>query len=301
MLTPFARVIAAMATPFDRDLNVDSERLSAHARWLLGNGCDGLLLFGTTGEAASLSVRERKQALDSLLGAGIPAEALLVGTGCCALADTVELTRHAGGAGCAGALIVPPFYYKGVGDEGLARVYDRVVAECGSSLPPVYLYHIPQVSGVGISPALVGTLLERHGERIRGYKDSSGNWNNTAELLARFPLFHVYVGSENLLAENLRAGGAGCISAGINVQPSAVRRLADGMAGDNAAELHAAANAVRLALEKTGPLIPAVKAVLSMIHRHEGWAVPRPPLEAMGAARREALVSELRARGVAGL
>lgn len=301
MHKPFARVIAAVATPFRSDLTVDVERLVAHVRWLLGNGCDGLLLFGTTGEAASLAVAERIGALEAVLAGGIPAEKILVGTGCCAIADTVELTKHAFQARCAGALIVPPFYYKGVSDDGVARFYDEVVSGCGSSMPPAYLYHIPQVSGVGVSPKLVAQLVERHSERIRGYKDSSGQWTNTAALLSRFPSLHVYVGSENLLLENLRHGGAGCISAGANVQPARVRRVFEHAHEKDAKEMLAAANAVRFALEKTGPLIPAVKAVLAALHRDESWLTTRPPLDVLTDNKRDALLLELRALGLEGL
>lgn len=301
MSSPFARVIAAIATPFREDGAVDAPRLLEHARWLLDHGCDGLLLFGTTGEAASLSVAERKETLEALLGGGIPSAQCLVGTGCTALADTLALTRHAGEKGCAGALIVPPFYFKGVSDAGLARYYDGLIAACGASLPPVYLYHIPQVTGVGVSVELVAQLAGRHGEKIRGYKDSSGNWSNTAALLARVPSLDVYVGSENLLLENLRAGGAGCISAGINVQPAAVARVVACAGSVDAEAALEPANAVRKALEKTGPLIPAVKAALARIHRSEGWRAPRPPLEALAPSVRESLLAELRALDVPGV
>lgn len=299
--TPFARVLAAVATPFRANLGVDHERLIAHARWLLDNGCDGLLLFGTTGEAASLSVPERKRALEAILAAGLPANKIMVGTGCCAVADTVDLTLDVHAAGCAGVLIVPPFYYKGVSDGGVVRFYDEIVSACASALPPVYLYNIPQVSGVGVSPDVAATLLERYGGRIRGYKDSSGQWSNTATLLSRFPSLHVYVGSENLLLENLRCGGAGCISAGINVQPSFVRRVLELARGEAADEALGAANAVRQALEKRGPLVPAVKAALAKIHGQEEWALVRPPLDILPQPARDALISELRALSVAGI
>lgn len=298
---PFARVIAAVATPFRADLAVDHARLVAHMEWLLANGCDGLLLFGTTGEASSLTVGERNAALDAVLEAGIPAKSILVGTGCCAVGDTVALTMHAAEVQCAGALIVPPFYYKGVSEAGVARFYEMVIAGCGASLPPIYLYHIPQVSGVGVSPALVGTLLARYGATIRGYKDSSGQWSNTAELLARFASLDVFVGSENFLLDNLRNGGAGCISAGVNVQPRAVGDVLERARTREAESALAKANAVRLALEKTGPLIPAVKAALAHIHGDANWLVSRPPLEPLAPPVRDALLSELRALSVAGI
>jgi len=299
--TPFAHIIAAIATPFRADLGVDNERLTAHARWLFDHGCDGLVLFGTTGEAVSLTLDERKRTLESLVASGIAANRIVVGTGCCATADTVELTSHAGDAGAAGALILPPYFYKGVGDEGIAQAFDRIVTGCGASSPPLYLYHIPQVAGAGISPDLVARLIETHGGKIRGYKDSSGNWSNTQSILARFPALEVYAGSEVFLLDTLRGGGAGCISAGVNVQPSAVRDVMDNQRSCNADISQAAATAVRMALEKSGPLIAATKAVLSRIHRHEGWTTTRPPLVTLPDTAAERLLVELRALGLRGV
>jgi 4-hydroxy-tetrahydrodipicolinate synthase len=298
---PFARVIAAIATPFCTDLAIDVERMIAHATWLFDHGCDGLVLFGTTGEAASLTLDERKRTFDVLIASGIAANRIVVGTGCCAIADTVELTRHAGAAGAAGALVLPPYFYKGVSNEGIVRTFDYIVAGCGPSLPPLYLYHIPQLAGAGFSPELVGKLIDTHGARIRGYKDSSGNWDNTQTILSRFPALEVYVGSEALLLETLRAGGAGCISGSVNVQPAPVRDVLDNFQSANADTLQAAASAVRTALEKAGPFVAVIKAVLCRIHHYDGWAVTRPPLDALRNAPAESLLSELRARGLTGV
>jgi 4-hydroxy-tetrahydrodipicolinate synthase len=272
-----------------------------HARWLLAHGCDGLVLFGTTGEAASLTVAERKATLESLLNAGIDAGKVLVGTGCCATADTVELMRHAARHECAGVLLLPPFFFKGVSDAGTARAYDLAIAGCGSHVPPIYLYHIPQVSGVSIGPDLVAQLVARHGELIRGYKDSSGQWANTAEILSRFPQLHMYVGSEQLLLENLRNGGVGCISASANVQPMGLRRICENWRGPNADALQASATKVRLALEAPGPLLAATKAMVGAVHGEPDWITPRPPLMPLAEPARAALRKNLQALGVEGL
>ena len=298
----FAHILPAMTTPFNPGtLEVDSGLLATHARWLLANGCDGLVLFGTTGEAASLTVAERKSTLEKLLEAGIDAAKVLVGTGCCAVSDTVELTRHAARLKCAGVLLLPPFFYKGVSDAGTALAYDRTIAGCGSDVPPVYLYNIPQVSGVTVGPDLVAQLIERHGALIRGYKDSSGQWSNTAEILTRFPQLHMYVGSEQLLLANLRAGGVGCISASANVQPMGLRQIYEGWRGPDADALQAGATEVRLALEKPGPLLAATKAMVGEIHGAPAWNLPRPPLLALAQPERAALRENLRALGVEGL
>ncbi len=291
----FAHVTAAIATPFRADdLSVDFALLVRHARWLLDNGCDGLVLFGTTGEAASLSLAERAAILKALLQSGIDPRRLLVGTSACAVADVVELTRSCAELDCAGALIMPPFFYKGITVEGALNFYSEVIAACGRSLPPVYLYHIPQNSGVAVGAELVGQLLERFGAKIRGYKDSSGQWANTAEIRERFPQLETFVGSEALLLANLRAGGAGCISASVNVQPAATRRLYDNARGAQADALQAEVASVRRILEQAGPILTTTKAALAAIHAEPAWALPRPPLVALQQAEREALVLRLR-------
>jgi 4-hydroxy-tetrahydrodipicolinate synthase len=298
----FAHVTAAIATPFrPGDLSVDFELLVRHAHWLLANGCDGLVLFGTTGEAASLSLAERTAMLERLLKSGIEPHRVLVGTSACAVAEVVELTRRSSQFGCAGALIMPPFFFKGVSVEGALRFYGEVFALCGNALPPVYLYHIPQNSGVAVGPELVGRLLERFGTRIRGYKDSSGQWANTAEIRACFPQLETFVGSEALLLSNLNAGGAGCISASVNVQPAASRELYDNWRSGHAAALQEALAGVRKTLERAGPIITSTKAAIAALHREPAWAVPRPPLDVLAQDKRETLAAQLRELKLAGL
>jgi 4-hydroxy-tetrahydrodipicolinate synthase len=294
-IEPFATVTAAIATPFRADLSVDFERLARHAHWLLGNGCDGLVLFGTTGEAASLNSAERKEILVQLISAGIPAGRLLVGTGCCAISETVDLTLHAARANAAGALILPPYFFKGVSEEGIAGYYDAVIAACGADVPPIYLYHIPHVTSAPVGPSVVARLIERHGQKIRGYKDSSGVWENTAEIIRRFAGLHVYIASEARLLDHLNAGGVGCISASVNVQPAAVRRLVEGSRGENAAKLQSDVLACRKVLESGATLIPNVKAALAEIHGDGSWAHLRPPLETPAAGARMQLLAQLRA------
>jgi 4-hydroxy-tetrahydrodipicolinate synthase len=298
---PFAHILPAIATPFHSDLSVDVGLLAAHAKWLLANGCDGIVLFGTTGEAASLTVAERMQTLEQLIAAGIEADRLLVGTGASAMPDAVELMRHVSRLHCAGALLLPPFFYKGVSAVGVARFYDLAIESCRADAPRIYLYHIPQVSGVSVGPDLVAKLVAHHGDLIHGYKDSSGQWSNTAELLSRFPQLHVYVGSEQYLLANLRGGGAGCISASANVQPQGLRKVFDNWQAKDADVLQAHATAVRTALENPGPLLPATKAMVGEIHHNPAWFVPRPPLEPLAASARETLRESLKKLGVEGL
>jgi 4-hydroxy-tetrahydrodipicolinate synthase len=293
-------VLAPVLTPFRADLSPDPARLVAHARWLLAGGCAALAPFGTTSEASSLSVDERERLLDALLEGGIPAARLVPGTGCCALPDTVRLTARAVERGCAGVLVLPPFYYKGVSDDGLFRSFAEVVERVGDDRLRVYLYHIPPVAQVGLGPALVERLLAAYPRAIAGMKDSSGDWENTRGMLARFAArgFDVFVGSERFLLEALRGGGAGCITATANVNAAAIDRLFRAWRSADAPRLQDEVNAVRGAVERL-PVIAALKAILAHHARDPGWAVVRPPLVPLPAERRDALLADLAAHGFA--
>src|SRR5919109_625651 len=207
-------VMAPVLTPFRPDLSPDAPRLARHCRWLLSQGCVGLAVFGTTSEANSLSVEEREALLDHLADDGIDPATLVPGTGCTALTDTVRLTRAAVRAGCAGVLMLPPFYYKSVSEEGLFRSFAEVIQRVGDDRLRIYLYHIPPVAQVGFSPKLVERLLRAYPKVIAGMKDSSGDFANTRTILEHFAGegFDVFVGSERFLLANLRAGGVGCIT-----------------------------------------------------------------------------------------
>ena len=218
-------VWSPVLVPLRSDLSIDSERFVAHARWLLAQGCHGLALFGTTSEANSFSVPERKALLEQIVEDGIPPGRLMVGTGCCALTDSVELTRHAMDTGCCRVLMLPPFYYKGVSDEGLFRSFAAVIERVGNPALRVFLYHFPRLSGVPVTEGLIGMLDSAFPEVIAGVKDSSGDWSNTRMMLDRFPHLAIFPGSETFLLDGLRAGGAGCITRHVERQPK--RRSGD--------------------------------------------------------------------------
>src|SRR5712664_2969451 len=215
-------VLAPVLTPFDSQLNPDPGRFVSFCRKLLDDGCTGLVAFGTTSEANSLSVEERERLLDALLEGGVPAERLLPGTGCAALPDTVRLSRKAARAGCAGVL--PPFYYKNPSEEGLYRSFAEAIDRTGEGRLRVYLYHIPQVSQVGIPLRVIERLLKAYPGVVTGIKDSSLEFENARAMLRAFPGFEVFVGTEKFLLAALREGGAGCITATANVNASAIAR-----------------------------------------------------------------------------
>ena len=285
-------VLSPVVTPFNADLSPDPKRFVAHCRWLISQDC-GLAVFGTNSEANSLSVRERMDLLDALLAAGVDARRLMPGTGCCALTDTVQLTTHAVKAGCAGVLMLPPFYYKDVSEEGLFRSFAEVVERVGDRLR-IYLYHIPSVAVVGITTGLVERLLKAYPEAIAGMKDSSGDWNNTRKFLDAFAAsgFDVFVGTESFLLANMRAGGAGCISATANVNPAAIDRLYREWRQDDAAAQQEALNAVRKAVGQY-VMIPGLKAVIAHYTKEPAWAAVRPPFVPLSSEQSSRVLRDL--------
>jgi len=287
-------VLVPVLTPFDGDLAVDDERFVAHCRWLCDEGADGLAVFGTTSEANSLSIGERQASLERLIAAGVPAGVLMPGTGCCALPDTVALTRHAVANGCFGVLLLPPFYYKAVSDDGVFASVAEVIGRVGDSRLRVYLYHIPGMSGVGFSLPVIERLLGAFPGVVAGIKDSSGDWNNTRSMLERFPGFEVFPGSETFLLDALRLGGAGCISATANVNVRAIHALVEAWRTPAAEAMQRGLRAVRAAIEKY-PLVAANKAIVAALRGDEGWNALRPPLRALGTEARAALLAALAA------
>ncbi len=291
-------VLAPVVTPFKRDLSPDRERYVRHCKWLLANGCRGLAVFGTNSEANSLSVDERMVLLETLVQEGVPADRLMPGTGCCALIDSVRLTAHATALGCAGVLMLPPFYYKGVSDEGLHRNFAEVIERVGDARLQLYLYHIPPVSQVPITLGLIERLLKRYSGTVAGVKDSSGDWNNTKAMLDAFAKseFDVFVGSEVFLLDNMKNGGKGCITATGNINPGAINRLFENWRGSNAEALQKDITATRNVMQKY-PMMAALKAVIAHFGRDPDWATVRPPLVELTSAQSKSLMAELEARG----
>ena len=277
-------VLAPVLTPFDSQLNPDPGRFVSFCRKLLDDGCSGLVPFGTTGEANSLSVEERERLLDALLEGGVPAEKLIPGTGCAALPDTVRLSKKAARAGCAGVLVLPPFYYKNPSEEGLYRSFARAIDKTGEGRLRVYLYHIPQVSQVGIPLRLIERLLKAYPGVVTGIKDSSLELENTRAMLRAFPGFEVFVGTEKFLLATLREGGAGCITAIANVNAPAISRAFRERTEERQREI----DAVRVVFEGL-PMIAALKEAVARRTGDARWRAVRPPLVELSPAERATL------------
>ncbi|MBW6495724.1 MAG: dihydrodipicolinate synthase family protein [Burkholderiaceae bacterium] len=292
-------VFSPVITPFSADLIPDAGRLVRHCRWLLSKEV-GLAVFGTNSEANSMSVTEKMVLLDALVEAGVPGHRMMPGTGACALTDSVELTRHAVRHGAGGVLMLPPFYYKAVSDDGLFANYAEVIERVADQRLRIYLYHIPQVSNVPITLALIERLLKAYPQAIAGIKDSSGDWENTKAMLERFQPqgFDVFAGSETFLLANMRGGGAGCITATGNVNPGPIAQLYRTWQQPDADAQQQALDRLRGIFQRF-PMIPALKAAIADFCGDAGYATVRPPLVALSRHQSSELLLALKGQSFA--
>jgi 4-hydroxy-tetrahydrodipicolinate synthase len=296
MSTPRIKgALAPTLTPLLGDLEPDVPRFIAHCRWLVGSGA-GLAIFGTNSEATSFSVDERLRLTDALLEAGVPPAKMMPGTGASSIADAAALTKHAVRNGAAGVLMLPPFYYKGVPEDGLFDYYAHVIDKVASDDLRVYLYHIPQVTQVPITLSLIERLRKRYPKNVAGAKDSSGNWDNTKAMLDHFAKdgFDVFPASESLLSQALPLGAAGCISATVNLNPAGIVQLFERWNTREGRELQARADVIRKIFQSPN-MIPAMKRVAAEFSKHPGWAIVRPPLTQLADEEARRLMRELQA------
>ena len=289
-------VLCPVVTPFNDDLSPDPDRLIRQCQWLLTQNV-GLAVFGTNSEANSLSLEEKMMLLDRLVEAGVDTNRMMPGTGCCALPETVKLTEHAVSLGCAGTLMLPPFYYKGVSDDGLFASFSEVIERVGNSSLRVYLYHIPPVSQVGISLDLIERLVKAYPDTVVGVKDSSGDWGNTNAMLERrWDDFRVFAGAESFLLRNMQGGGAGCISATANINPAAIDRLYQQWQSAEADDLQKELDDIR-DMTMAYPMIPALKATVAHFTNDTQWRTVRPPLVQLADDQCSSLMEELLQKG----
>ena len=277
-------VIAAVATPIDASGAPDFKRATDLARHLLDNGCDGLNVLGSTGEATSFSVEERKAVMTAYKNNGLPLDRLMVGTGAASVSDAIALTRHAAELGFGGALVLPPFYYKGVTDDGLADYVGALVKATEASKLPIYLYHYPQLTGILWNVALIERLRKSFPARIVGLKDSSGDMAFARAAAAIGKDFAVFPSTEACLLDARKGEFAGCISATANLNADLCQRA--WAKGDTAA--YEAAVGIRKLFEGR-PLVPGVKTLLAHIHGDPSLAQVRPPLAPVSTADRDAI------------
>jgi 4-hydroxy-tetrahydrodipicolinate synthase len=294
----FGGVNAAVVTAMNADLSVDLDRMASHCRWLLANGCNGLAVLGTTGEANSLGIQERIALLEGLIARGIPASKMLPGTGTTALTDTVLLTKTAESLGCRGALLLPPFYYKNPSDDGLLAYFNEVAQRVAGSIS-LYLYNFPQQSAIPFGVEFIARLLKANPGKYKGIKDSSGNYENGLSYVENFAKdgFEVYAGDDTLLKPLLEKGSAGCITAASNVNCAIGAQVYAGWNTAAGAAAHEVLAATRKAVISV-PLIPGLKALVARNTGEPNWRHVRPPHLPLTAAQQTALFSAFDACGL---
>jgi 4-hydroxy-tetrahydrodipicolinate synthase len=286
-------VVAASLTPLHDDLSANSGMLVEHCKRLIAEGCHGLVILGTTGEANSFTMDERRRILESVIAGGVPAERLIVGTGCCATGDSAALCRHALELGVTRVLMLPPFYYKSVSSDGVFEAFARTIEAVGDARLRVYLYLIPQMSGVVIDADVIGRLAAEFPEAVAGIKESSGDQSNVESLCRRFgSRLDVLVGNEANLQAALAAGAAGCVTATANAAAAHIRRLYDDAAAGKGGEHRELARDVRSAFESM-PMIAGLKAYAAYRTGDVRWRNLRPPLTRLTAAQADTLISRV--------
>jgi 4-hydroxy-tetrahydrodipicolinate synthase len=284
-------VYCAALTPLEDDGRASLELLDAHLHSLLEAGCAGIVLLGTTGEANSFTVDERTSILDAVIARGFPPDRLIVGTGCCATGDTVALTKHALACGVTRVLMLPPFYYKNLADEGIADAFARTIEAVGDERLRIYLYQIPQLTGVSFTPSVIELLLQHQPDAIAGIKDSSGDWAAINQLCSRFGArIDVLVGSERFLLDALRAGATGCVTATANANPASICELYERRESEDATHLQELVTASRSVFERY-PMIAALKEVCAQRSGDARWRNLRAPLTRLAPDARDALAA----------
>ncbi|UUZ67958.1 dihydrodipicolinate synthase family protein [Polaromonas sp. P2-4] len=277
----FRGIWPALLTPLNADLSIDHTKFAAHCKSLIARGCPGVTPFGTTGEGPSFSMAERKEAIDQLIKNGIPAGQIMVSTSCAALPETLELTRHAVNAGVHGCLMLPPFFLKGVSDQGVIDCYRYVIDGLADDRLKLYLYHIPQVTGVGLSHHVISTLKKMYPNTILGIKDSACSTEHSVGLAKAFMKdLTVYVGFEPDLPEMGRRGSTGAISGLANFMPRVVKRLVT--QPDAATTPAERERIIKLLGRLEGySLMPALKGIMALLSGDETWLRVRAPLVAL--------------------
>lgn len=290
-------VLSPVVTPFKADLSPDTRRFIIHCKWLVSQDC-GLAVFGTNSEANSMAAEERMTLLDALVAAGVDPVRMMPGTGACSVTETVKVTAHATKLGVSGVLMLPPFYYKGVSDEGLFRHFSEVVQRVGDPRLRIYLYHIPPVAQVPITHKLVERLLRAYPQQIAGMKDSSDDWPHTKSMIDAFARdgFDVFSGNEKPLLENVAAGGVGCISATANVNPGAIAETFRKVGTAEADTLQKRINDVRGVMQGY-VMIPAMKYLIAHFGADPAWNKVRPPLIEVSEEQGRDAVDKLTALG----
>jgi len=288
-------ICAAIVTPITSSFDVDIPKLAAHAKGVLDNGCDGVVLFGTTGEAASFGLAQRQATLNGLIKHGVPATKIIVGTGCCSFADTALLSRHALGHGCAAVLVHPPYFFRPAEDAGVYRFFAGLADTLGEAARDILFYHFPEMTGAPISHNVIADLLEAYPSVFAGIKDSTGVIEHTLSLVQQFPTLKVYSGDDDLLWPVLTAGGHGVITATANLTPHLLAEVKSGW-HDNTQAAQNAQTVLAGLWNKTllsYPVSEAVKEIIAHLTQDGSWRNLAPPLSRLSMKQRTQLLKNV--------
>lgn len=274
-------LVVAAATPLNRDLAPDAALLVAHCRMLLAAGCDGIALFGTTGEGPEFSVRDRRATLEAVVAAGISPRKLIVSATALALPDIVELSRHAMEADVDSVLLMPPCVFRsGITEEGTYRFYASAIDRIGISDLRLCLYHFPDICGVPLKPAVLRRLDENYPGNIAGIKDSGGDLGFTEALIRSFGHLGIYTGTEVHVPTALAVGARGTICGLGNVMPRLMRAVLDAptaFEGRRLAQLIISGDTI---LSRQS-FAASIKAALAQATGEDAWYRMVPPLNAI--------------------
>ena len=293
-------VFCAAATPVMADGEPDMARLATHAKQLIADGCTGIALLGTTGEANSFSVLERQKLLEVTIEAGIKPSQLMPGTGLCAAADTIALTRHALSLGVTKVVMLPPFYYKQPSDEGVFAAYARTIEKIGDARLKIILYHIPQMSAVPLSLSLIEKLIAAYPNTVVGIKDSAGDFVNMEKMVKEFPGFAILAGADPLMKPLLEIGGAGCITATANLIGAQLATVFHHFKNPaRKAEVEATQDRIVKVRGISAKFvqIPAIKAMIARRYSDSAWLNVRPLLVALSSVQVDEIDSALTGLG----
>ncbi len=292
-VTTLPAVLAPVISPFNAQGHIDVQKLLKQCQWLRSNDA-GIAIFGTNSESNSISSIEKMEVMEKLIAGGLDPKVTMPGTGACSVAETVFMTSTAVKAGCAGVLMLPPFYYKDVSDDGLFAHFAEVIEQVGDSRLQIYLYNIPPITQISMSLGLLERLITAYPNTIAGMKDTSGDWTYTEAVLKQFGPrgFRMFAGNEIFLLRTMRAGGYGCISSMVNIDPCRIAYLAAHWHDTNADQLQAELDLVRAALIKF-PTVPTMKAVIAHFSKDPEWARVRPPLVSLTVEQQKQMAREL--------
>lgn len=288
----YAGVYAAALTPMHEDYRCNYEELAKHCHDLVKRGCQGVVLFGTTGEGPSFSVEERKKVIKEIIKLGVDPKRLIIGISCSSIDDAVNLTATVVDLHCVGVLMLPPYFFKNVDEAGVTAFYREVIQRVARPELRVILYHIPQYSGVSITINIIKTLLEEFPNTVIGLKESEGNIAFAKEIISTFPDFKMFAGSELLLSEVISLGGFGGISGMANPFPELICQLYEYGKNKQAPNRNPDAQNLRQALRQF-PTFPAIKAIVAA-QKGSAWNTVRPPLSRLNKQQSKALIDALK-------